>query len=269
MADPVRSGVVRHLARVYDEFHTARASTHLVAQLYAQAMGEDYPEEITPSSSCDWPLIATLIRQLKLRPNQRLLDLGCGTGGIGLWLARALHTHLTGIDISPQAVRLATQNQTDFLPPNRAAFRTATLDHTGLPDQHANGAVCIDAFTKALNPTAALREFHRVLRPGARIILTTAGRRPDTTPRWPGRAAAAGLELEDVEERPSEPAMWRRVYRLWLDHEDDLRRHVGAVQAQFMVAEARRTLPTLADRRAVVVTLRRPADGDRAPYATA
>ncbi|UUS34614.1 MULTISPECIES: hypothetical protein [Streptomyces] len=37
----------------YDAFHAARARTNLVAGLYAQAMGEDYPAEVAASSSCD------------------------------------------------------------------------------------------------------------------------------------------------------------------------------------------------------------------------
>jgi ubiquinone/menaquinone biosynthesis C-methylase UbiE len=255
------------LARAYDELHTARASTHLVAQLYADAMGEDYPEEINAASSCDWPLIATLIARLKLRSGQQLVDLGCGTGGIGLWLARALNAQLTGIDISPQAVRLATDHQPFFLPPDRASFRTATLEATRLPDQHADGAVCIDAFTKTPSPMAALREIHRVLRPGARVIITAAGRRTVASP-WPRAAAAAGLELEAEDERPGEPAMWQRLYRLWLNHEHDLRKHLGDAQADSMISEARRTLPGLAERRAFVVVLRRPLSGAERPYAT-
>ncbi|MFE7130968.1 class I SAM-dependent methyltransferase [Streptomyces sp. NPDC057638] len=256
------------LARAYDDLHTARASTHLVAQLYADAMGEDWPEEVNAASSCDWPLLATLIARLRLRSGQQLLDLGCGTGGIGLWLARALNVHLTGVDISPQAVRLATEHQPFFLPPGRASFRTASLEATTLPDQHADGAICIDAFTKTPSPMAALHEVHRVLSPGARLILTAAGRRTVPASPWPRAAAAAGLELEAEEERPGEPAMWQRLYHLWLGHEHDLRQQLGDGQAESMISEARRTLPTLADRRAVVVILRRPPGGSQPPYAS-
>ncbi|MER6916414.1 hypothetical protein ABT354_32540 [Streptomyces sp. NPDC000594] len=79
---------------------------------------------------------------------------------------------------------------------------------------------------------------------------------------------ADGLELETVEERPTEPAMWARLYRLWVDHESDPVLEVGDSQASSMISEARRTLPGLAERRAIVVTLRRPRSQGCEPYAT-
>ncbi|MFJ7998529.1 hypothetical protein ACIQ7D_15495 [Streptomyces sp. NPDC096310] len=71
-------------------------------------------------------------------------------------------------------------------------------------------------------------------------------------------------ELESEEERPGEPAMWQRLYRLWIGHEADLRQHLGDDQTQSMLAEARTRSRTLADRRSVAVTLRRPG-GEKAP----
>lgn len=255
------------LAAVYDAFHTARASTGLVAQLYEEAMGDAYPHEVNASSSCDWPLLATLITRLRLRPAHQLVDLGCGTGGIGLWLARAFGTRLTGIDISPRAISLATGRGPQFLPPHRAEFHTATLEATGLPDGHADGAICIDAYSRAVDPRRALGEMRRILRPGGRMVLTSAGRHP-ITPPWPERAALAGLELEAEDERPDEPAMWRRLYGPWVEREADLRRELGDAQADSMISEARRRSPGLRLRRAVAVTLRRPQEAERPPYAT-
>jgi hypothetical protein len=42
------------LADQFDAFHTARAHSTITARLYAAAMGNDYPEEVAASSSCDW-----------------------------------------------------------------------------------------------------------------------------------------------------------------------------------------------------------------------
>ncbi|MEV5521972.1 hypothetical protein AB0N43_16085 [Streptomyces pseudogriseolus] len=64
-------------------------------------MGEDYPVEVAASSSCDWPLLGLLTARLRLRPGQLLVDAGCGAGGIGLWLARALAVRLTAFDLWP------------------------------------------------------------------------------------------------------------------------------------------------------------------------
>ncbi|WP_333740726.1 class I SAM-dependent methyltransferase [Streptomyces sp. IBSBF 2806] len=244
----------------YDAFHTARARTDLVASLYAQAMGEDYPVEVAASSSCDWPLLALMTARLRLRPGELLVDAGCGAGGIGLWLARAFTVRLAGFDLSPVAAAQATARRTHFLGPaaGRAAFRVGELENTGLPDGSAHGIVCVDALGGAVDRGTALRELGRILAPGGRLVVTRALRR-GAEPAWHEQVAAAGLTQEHLDERPGEPAMWERLYQLWIAHADQLRRELGQAPAENMLREAHRMLPKVRGRRAVLLTLRRPA----------
>ncbi|MFC8349779.1 class I SAM-dependent methyltransferase [Streptomyces sp. NPDC057280] len=246
----------------YDAFHAARAESPLVSELYARAMGDAYPAEVAPYSSCDWPLLGTLTSRLKLRPGQLLADIGCGTGGVGLWLARALNTRLVGIDVSAKAVRLAIERRADFVGDERAHFTVGSLETTGLPDACAHGLICIDALFNAADRIAALTEFHRVLAPGGRAVLTRtlpAGGRTEVR----AQARAAGLTVEHIDTRHGEPDLWHRVYQLWRVNEDRLRLELGPDQAANMLAEAHRMQPRLATRRAVIVTLRRPAPSRR------
>ncbi|MFD9394787.1 class I SAM-dependent methyltransferase [Streptomyces sp. NPDC060000] len=255
-APPLAAGEQR--SAQYDAFHTARARTDLVSHLYAEAMGEDYLVEVAASSSCDWPLLGLMTVRLRMPPGRLLVDAGCGTGGIGLWLARALAVRLAGFDLSPVAVAQATGRRANFLGADtgRAAFRVADLEDTGLPDSSAHGIVCVDALGRARDRDAALRELGRVLAPHGRLVLTRASRQgPD--PAWEEQAHAAGLTVEHVDERPSEPATWDRLYRLWIAHAAKLRRELGEVPAQNMLREAHQVLPTLPGRRAVLLTLRR------------
>ncbi|MDX3694773.1 methyltransferase domain-containing protein [Streptomyces europaeiscabiei] len=248
------------VAAEFDTWHTARAGAPLIARLYAEAMGERYPHEVAANSSCDWPLLRLLIARLQMTPGQFLVDAGCGTGGVGLWLARALSVRLAGIDVSAAAIGQATDRTAGFVPANRAAFRVARLEATGLPDDCAHAVVCVDALGFATDRTQALRELGRVLAPGGRLALTRAVRR-DTAPDFHEHAQAAGLVLEHVDERPDEPATWERVFRLWIRHADALRGELGDAEAQKMLTTATRRLPLLPGRRAVLLTLRRPATG--------
>ncbi|MFJ4622323.1 class I SAM-dependent methyltransferase [Streptomyces sp. NPDC088812] len=244
----------------YDAFHTARARTDLVTRLYTQAMGDNYPAEVAASSSCDRPLLHLLAARLSMQPGQILVDAGCGTGGIGLWLARTLNLRLAGFDLSPVAVAQATARRPHFLgaAASRARFHVADLEHTGLADGCAHGIVCVDALSRATDRDAALRELARSLAPGGRLVLTRAARHR-TTPAWAPQAHAAGLRVEHIDERPDEPLMWQRLYRLWIAHADELRRELGDVQAARMLSEAQQMLPRLPHRRAVLLTLARPA----------
>ncbi|MFJ8158355.1 class I SAM-dependent methyltransferase [Streptomyces sp. NPDC094468] len=245
------------VADACDAGHAARAGTPLIADLYSQAMGGDYPHEVAANSSCDWPLLGLLVSRLHLAPGQMLVDAGCGTGGIGLWLARALNARLTGFDASAVALAHAASRAAGFVPPGRASFQAARLENTGLPDACAQGVVCVDALTFATDRAAALRELGRILAPGGRLALTRSVRR-DSDPGFDDLAEQAGLRLEQVDERPGEPDMWRTLHRLHLQHADALRRELGEAEAQKMLATATRMLPTFSGRRAVLLTLRRP-----------
>jgi ubiquinone/menaquinone biosynthesis C-methylase UbiE len=249
----------RTVAAAFDGWHRARAGAPLISRLYAEAMGERYPHEIAANSSADWPLLGLLVARLQLVPGQLLVDAGCGTGGVGLWLARALSARLAGVDVSAAAVQHATARIPDFVPPGRAEFQVAPLEATGLLDGCAHGLVCVDALSFASDRTQALREFGRVLAPGGRLALTRAVRRDAATPDFEAHAHAAGLVLEHVDERPDEPATWERVFRLWQRHADALAHELGAEETQTMLTSAAHTLPRLPGRRAVLLTLRRPA----------
>ena len=71
----------------FDLLHET-ASHPLLADLLQRAMGDDYPVDVDPSSSCTQSLLAHILEMLALRPGDLLVDLGCGRGGPGLWLAR-------------------------------------------------------------------------------------------------------------------------------------------------------------------------------------
>ncbi|MFD8782528.1 methyltransferase domain-containing protein [Kitasatospora sp. NPDC059599] len=155
MIDP--TVVERRLAAAYDAFHRARSRTTITHDLCAQAMGDDYPADVAPSSSCDLPLLQLMTERLALQPYQHLVDLGCGTGGTGLWLARATGAAVRGVDISPEAIRLARARLPDFAPAF-GEFQVGSVRYTGLSYGRAHGLVCVDALGPAGDRGAALHE---------------------------------------------------------------------------------------------------------------
>jgi SAM-dependent methyltransferase len=247
-----------------DRFHAARAVGGLQARLVAEAFGEEYPAQVEPSSSCTWSVLGEMVGRLRLRPDDLLVDPGCGRGGTGLWLARALSARLVGVDFSPAGIELAAARAADFLPAGRATFQVGTFEHTGLPDACAHGAISMDALPFAPDGDAALRELARILRPGARALLTVAEREPGhprydpQAPSWRERAARVGLRFEAEQERPEEPGLWLRLYDLWEQHEAELRAEIGDEATEQVLIEARDARPVMPHRRALLLTVRAP-----------
>ncbi|HTL68156.1 MAG TPA: class I SAM-dependent methyltransferase [Lacunisphaera sp.] len=96
----------------------------------------------------------------------RVLDAGCGTGGL---LRRILREHpgwrATGLDFSPVACQLA-----------RARTAAEIVEGSVLALPFANAAfeaiASCDVLCQVDAPERALREFHRCLAPGGRLVLT-------------------------------------------------------------------------------------------------
>jgi SAM-dependent methyltransferase len=246
----------------YDIAH--RAAEHpLMRQLFHEAFGADHPDEVDPFSSCSWWTLGHAIAALRMQPGGLLVDLGCGRGGPGLWLARAISARLIGVDFSPLAVELAAARAPDFVPDGRAEFRVGRFDATGLPDAVADGVISVDALPFAPDRDAALAELHRVMAPDARAVITIAeasGEDPGargTVSAWLSGIGAAGLRLERRLENLGFSAQWFALYDLWHEHEAELRAAVGDAATDALIEEADSS-DRLHRRRPVLLVLRRP-----------
>ncbi|MFI6321090.1 class I SAM-dependent methyltransferase [Nonomuraea sp. NPDC050556] len=239
-----------------DRFHVSYTTGDLQRQLYAEAFGSEYPAEVEPTSSCTWSVLASMVRGLRLGPDEHLVDLGCGRGGPGLWLARAFSARLTGVDLSPKACAMATARAAHFGLGGRASFQVGTFEDTGLADGAADGVISMDALPFSPDRRAALRELHRVLRPGGRAVITCGELAPDHPKyrSWRGRLTDAGFTVEGEEERSEEAGLWQRLYALWGRHEAELRAQIGDEATEDLLAEARIAGPQLPLRRSLVLT---------------
>jgi ubiquinone/menaquinone biosynthesis C-methylase UbiE len=243
------------------EFATVAGSPG-VRRVWQQA-SPDLPQEIEPYSFVSVALLGHVAEALALSPGKTLVDLGCGRGGPGLWLAQSQDTLLIGVDFSAVAVQQATDRAVLFGLADRARFVIGDLAATGLPDGAADAVVSIDALHFAADPTAAAREALRLLRPGGRLVLTNWQPRSSANPQLPSRMRidwaqtlrSAGFAEVRVEPRPEWHDLFTRVFQVALDLGDP-GDDVGLASLQ---DEARQALPKvhLVDR--VVGTATRPA----------
>ena len=76
-------------------------------------------------------------KDTQVGPGQAMLDLACGRGGVGLWLARATGAQLTGVDFSPVGITAATARAPGWAnacrPHRHALHRHASLTTPSQP----------------------------------------------------------------------------------------------------------------------------------------
>lgn len=110
---------------------------------------------------------------VRLRPDDRLLDVGCGPGNHLLPLAGEIAGGV-GVDFSMGMIRAAraTARQTGLQ--HRFHFLAARAESLPLRGPaHFSAAICIGALEHMPDKPAVLREIRRVLRPGGRLAILT------------------------------------------------------------------------------------------------
>ncbi len=245
----------------FDRLHEAVEGSTLLPRLSAQAFGVNWPAEVDPFGGTTWWTLGRFISGLRVGPDELLVDLACGRGGVGLWLARATGARLIGVDFSAAAVRAAAARAPRFVPVGRAQFEVGELTDSGLPNALADGVVCVDAVFFAADRVAAVAEIGRLLRPGRRAMVTAVeidNDRPGAVPDWRPIVEAGGLRVVDREVTPGFPEQVLRMYELWLAHADELGAELGEEVAAGLLEEARHVGPMLPQATAWMYTLERP-----------
>jgi SAM-dependent methyltransferase len=143
------------------------------------AFWEDFysPGGRTWSGNANQVLVDELAR-LPLTPRSAL-DLGCGTGGDGIWLARQGWT-VTGVDISTAAIRQAEQAARDAGVGELTTWLQVDLDQ-GFPDGHWD--LVTSAYLQApvaLGREEILRRAAGAVAPGGTLLVIGHA----TSPTW-------------------------------------------------------------------------------------
>jgi ubiquinone/menaquinone biosynthesis C-methylase UbiE len=155
---------------LYDLIYDALARSRVYRKVVS-VTAKGLPDWVIPLSHVDAAGLEHVAASLRLDAESTLLDMACGLGGAGLWIAQQTGAKLTGVDYSAAATAAARAiAAAQHLA--QAQFITADATATGLPDHAYDAVMCIDSI-QFLEPAKACAEIARLLRRGGRATVTT------------------------------------------------------------------------------------------------
>ena len=136
-------------------------------------------------SKNDFRVFAKQVRSC-VPPRGLLLDLGGGTGDLGVDVGRELGAEVIVADVTPEMLRRVS-------PDPSVSVRLTAAEALPFPDGHFDGLLCSDAFHHFRDQEAAAGEMARVVKPGGCVLI------------FEFRRAGTGRFLVFVERRLGEP----------------------------------------------------------------
>ncbi|MBD3335532.1 MAG: methyltransferase domain-containing protein [Candidatus Eisenbacteria bacterium] len=185
---------------------------------------------------------------LRTARGERILDLGCGQGGPGLWVARETGASLVGVDLSLVGLEGAQETALDFGLVGSARFCLGDMTRIPFKDRCFDGACSFAALFAVEDVTAVFKEAARVLRPGARLVFTNWSRSIAPACYAPPVADyrpmldASGFEVERHEPVAGAIDRMRRVCELHLKRAERLEGEMGDIVREGVLKSARHYL---------------------------
>ncbi len=128
----------------------------------------EYSVELDAFHHAHRPELRKIITDLQISSNARVLDLACGDGTYGHWLAEQLKWPgiVVETDISSDYLQLARYNYQ-----GRNEFLVARIESLPFASNSFDMVWCAQSLISLPEPLATLREIMRVLRPDGRAVI--------------------------------------------------------------------------------------------------
>lgn len=214
--------------------------------------GPDYPEEFAHISFLPLAQLRAVAEGLELAADQLLVDLACGAGGPGLWVANESGARLVGRDLSPIAVERAAERASALGLDGRAEFAQGSFEQTGITSESAHAVMTVDALQYAPSKTKAVEEVARILRPGGRFVFVAFeldAERIAGLPLWADPVGdyrpvldRAGFEVLSYEQLPDWQHLVNAGFGAIVADRELLEAELGQAAASALVLEASITL---------------------------
>ncbi|MEV6315560.1 methyltransferase domain-containing protein [Streptomyces sp. NPDC051776] len=147
----------------------------LLTELFGGSLHEGYwrsPDDPATMAEASRQLTDLLTEKLQVKPGDRVLDLGCGSGAPSIRLARTTGAQVVGITNSAVQIEAAVRNGQEAGLGDRVSFICADATVLDFEAESFDAVLMIESIFHLPDRLGALREVARVLRPGGRVALT-------------------------------------------------------------------------------------------------
>jgi SAM-dependent methyltransferase len=150
-------------------------------------------------------MTAAMLAAANLSSGERVLELACGPGGVGMAAAEQIGPdgEVVLSDVAPQmtAIAAARAKQRGL---TNVTTQVLDLEQIDQPDGSYDAALCREGLMLVVDPTRAATEIRRVLKPGGRAVVSVWGPR-DRNPWLGAMLDAVGAQLGGTFPPPGVP----------------------------------------------------------------
>ncbi|MGI9271078.1 MAG: class I SAM-dependent methyltransferase [Woeseiaceae bacterium] len=152
-----------HFWYYYQHYYPAAQASHAHSQLCERVFGKD----LTQDGQADMNSLNDLVSYLDIREGDRVLDLGCGAGGISEYLSDATGAHVTGLDYAATAIETAGKRTVGK--EDRLAYVQGDMNALEFPNHSFDKIVSIDTIYWVADIDEALDAISKLVEPGGRM----------------------------------------------------------------------------------------------------
>ncbi len=154
-----------------DLFYNAYANFN--EQVLAAVREETFGQDIGQNSWLTAEEYERFAGWLGIGAGSHVLEVASGSGGPALHLAASTGTRVTGVDLNPYGVATARRAAVAADLTHLVKFKVAdATDALPFVDRKFDALLCIDSMNHFPDRLATLKEWRRVLKPGARAVFT-------------------------------------------------------------------------------------------------
>jgi SAM-dependent methyltransferase len=154
--------------RLYDSHYSQLSADPQVA-----VRRRTYDEDLGQASWLTAAQASEFFRLLELGPGQRALEVACGSGGVTCRMATETGAACVGVDINPHGIEAAETRARDQGLSSLVSFQLAdAAQRLPFPDHSFDAIFCNDSINHIPDRLHVFGDWHRVLRPGGRVLVT-------------------------------------------------------------------------------------------------